>query len=64
MREINNTNDRELVNWWFITFDTLAQFASWQSVGGGTNMRGGGSTVVRIPRAEFTQLTANALAAL
>lgn len=61
VREINNTVDRELVNWWFITFDTLAQYASWVPQGGGMNMQGGGSTVVKIPRAEFTALTAAAL---
>lgn len=64
VREINNTDDRELVNWWFITFDTLAQFASWIPQGGGMNMQGGGSTVVKIPRAEFTALTRQALANL
>lgn len=64
VREINNTTDRQLVNWWFITFDTLAQYASWVSQGGGRNMQGGGSTVVKIPRAEFTALSAAALGAL
>ncbi|MFN0138641.1 MAG: hypothetical protein ACKVQW_00965 [Pyrinomonadaceae bacterium] len=64
VREINNTDERELVNWWFITFDTLAQYASWIPQGGGMNMQGGGSTVVKIPRAEFTGLTAAALEAL
>lgn len=48
VREINNTNDRELVEWWFITFDVLAQYASWVPRGGGRNMGGGGSTVVRL----------------
>jgi len=61
VREINNTVDRELVNWWFITFDTLAQYASWVSQGGGQNMQGGGSTVIKIPRAEFTVLSVAAL---
>lgn len=64
VREINNTTNRNLVNWWFITFDRLAQFASWVSVGGGRNMQGGGSTVVKIPKAEFSPLTANNLAIL
>ncbi len=57
VREIDNTVDRNLVNWWFITFDKLAQFASWVTVGGGKNMQGGGSTVVKIPRSEFLPLT-------
>ena len=64
VREINNTTDRQLVNWWFITFDTLAQYASWVSQGGGRNMQGGGSTVVKIPKAEFTALTSASLATL
>jgi hypothetical protein len=64
VREINNTQDRELVNWWFITFDTLAQYASWVPVSGGTNMQGGGSSVVKIPKAEFTRLNAANLAVL
>lgn len=64
VREINNTTARQLVNWWFITFDRLAQYASWVSVGGGRNMQGGGSTVVKIPRSEFYPLTAANLALL
>lgn len=64
VREINNTTDRQLVNWWFITFDVLAQYASWVSQGGGRNMQGGGSTVVKIPKAEFTALTVASLATL
>jgi hypothetical protein len=57
VREIDNTNDRNLVKWWFITFDRLAQFASWVFVGGGTNMSGGRSSVVRIPKDAFVELT-------
>ena len=64
VREINDTVNRQLVNWWFITFDKLAQYASWVPMGGGMNMQGGGSTVVKIPKSEFTQLTAATLALL
>jgi len=64
VREINDTVNRQLVNWWFITFDTLAQYASWVPLGGGKNMQGGGSTVVKIPKAEFTSLSAETLATL
>jgi len=64
VKEIDNTTDRNLVNWWFITFEHLALFASWVSRGGGTNMQGGGSTVVRIPINQFTALNANTLAEL
>lgn len=53
VREIDNVEKRNLLNWWYITFDTLAQFASWNAIGGGKNMLGGGSTVVKIPKAEF-----------
>jgi len=64
VREINNVEDRQLVNWWFITFDQLAQFASWNPVSGGKNMRGGGSTVIKIPKAEFQPLNVATLSAL
>lgn len=64
VREINDTVNRQLLNWWFITFDKLAQYASWVPMGGGTNMQGGGSTVVKIPKAEFTQLSAQTLGTL
>ena len=64
VREIDNEEDRNLIAWRFITFDHLAQFASWVSQGGGTNMRGGASSVVRIPKAEFSTLNAQTLAAL
>ena len=64
VREIDNTTDRNLVNWWFITFERLALFASWVSMGGGTNMQGGGSTVVKIPKNQFTILNSETLAVL
>lgn len=61
IREIDNERERNLVQWWFITFDQLAQFASWVPQAGGTAMGGGRSSVVRVPRAEFTPLTADFL---
>jgi len=64
VREIDNVQTRALVGWWFITFEQLARYASWTPKGGGTNMGGGGSTVVQIPKSEFTPLTAAALDAL
>jgi len=57
VREIDNIEDRNLVQWWYITYDTLASFASWVPGGGGPNMGGGRSTVVRIPKSEFLPLT-------
>ena len=64
VREINNTDERALVQWWFITFEHLARFASWVQRAGGTSMSGGASAVVRIPRAEFRPLNAENLRAL
>ena len=64
VREIDNIQERNLINWWFITFETLAQFASWIPQSGGLNMQGGGSTVVRIPKFEFKELNAANLALL
>jgi hypothetical protein len=64
VREIDNTTERNLVNWWYITFERLALFASWIPQGGGRNMQGGGSTVVKIPKNQFTELKAETLAEL
>ena len=57
VREIEDTQTRRLKQWWFIPFDRLAQYASWNQQGGGTNMRGGASTVVLIPKDRFTELS-------
>ena len=64
VREINNSEDRELVNWWFITFEQLAMFASWVPRAGGPGMGGGASSVVCIPKCEFRELSPANLAAL
>lgn len=64
VKEIDDPDDRNLVQWWFITFDTLAQYASWVPMAGGTNMQGGGSTVVKIPKAEFRPLVRDTIATL
>lgn len=61
VREIDNVESRELVDWLFITYDQLAQYASWIPQGGGTNMLGGRSSVVRIPKAEFKVLSDDAI---
>lgn len=57
VREIDTIETRNLVNWWFIKFDELSQFASWVPKAGGPGMGGGASTVVCIPKAEFQLLT-------
>lgn len=64
VREIDNTQDRNLVQWWFIKFDELAQFASWIPQAGGPSMGGGSSSVVRVPKCEFHPLNAQTLTAL
>lgn len=64
VREISDPESRELVNWRYITFDHLAQFASWVPASGGRNMLGGRSTVVKIPKVEFSVLDASALSTL
>jgi hypothetical protein len=56
--EINNITDRQLVNWWFITFDKKTLFSSLASLKGRNNMPGRIGTVLKIPKAEFTSLTA------
>ena len=64
VREIADPEARELVAWRYITFDRLAQFASWVQQQGGRGMTGGNSAVVKIPKCEFEVLEANALASL
>jgi hypothetical protein len=56
VKEIDNPEDRNLLAWWFITFETLAQYASWIPRGGGKGMGGGRSTVIMIPKHEFKEL--------
>jgi hypothetical protein len=58
VREIDTVEHRNLVSWWFITYEHLAQYASWIQQGGGTSMIGGQSSVVRVPKAEFRPLDA------
>lgn len=64
VREIGDVQSRELVKWWYITFEKLSRFASWISGGGGRNMLGGPSSVVKIPKAEFSELTYDNIARL
>lgn len=64
VREIDNPVDRNLVDWWIITFEQMAQFASWNPIGGGTNMRGGGSTTIKIPKSEFSPMNLETLGKL
>jgi hypothetical protein len=64
VREIADAEARELVAWRYITFDHLAQFASWVQQQGGRGMTGGNSAVVKIPKCEFKELDAAALASL
>lgn len=61
VREIDSAHSRNLLDWWFITFDRLADSASWVTGSGGKNMIGRSSTVIRIPKAAFSRLDANAL---
>lgn len=64
VREINNITDRELVNWLYITFETLAQYASWVPISGGMNMQGGGSSTIKVPKVEFKLLNQDNLSHL
>ena len=64
VREIDDVISRNLLNWWVIPFERLAQSASWIPRGGGRNMLGGASTVVPIPKAAFEPLDAASLASL
>jgi len=64
VREINNTQDRDLVNWWVIEFRDLARYVSWVPQAGGTSMGGTASTVLKIPVDAFRPLDYGFLSAL
>lgn len=64
VREIDDETSRKLVAWRFVTFEVLAQYASWVFGGGGPGMGGGRSAVVKIPKSRFSTLDATALAKL
>ncbi len=64
VRQIDDTQTRNLVRWWYVRFDVLAQYASWNFVGGGKNMGGGSSATVRIPLSVFRPLDRTAFETL
>ena len=64
VREIDDEDARDLVAWRYITFERLAQYASWQFRSGGRGMTGGRSATVRIPEDRFDLLNSTALASL
>lgn len=64
VREVDNTSARNFVRWLFIEFDQLARYASWVPRAGGQAMGGGTSSVVRVPRSAFRELTPGALATI
>lgn len=64
VREIENVTTRNLVNWWYVNFERLAQYAGWTPIGGGKNMAGGRSVVIKIPKSEFSPLDANSIRTL
>lgn len=60
VREISDQATRDFKQWLFTDFDQLAQQASWVPRAGGAGMKGSQSMVVRIPRAAFRVLDADA----
>lgn len=61
VREVDDTPERNFVRWLFVEFDELARYASWVPRAGGQAMGGGTSSVVRVPRSAFRELTPEAL---
>ena len=64
VRQIRDTAKRDLVAWRFIEFEEIAQYASWIFQGGGRNMQGGASAVIKIPADRFGTLDSDALRSL
>lgn len=64
VREIEDVESRKLICWRYITFEVLAQYAGWTPMSGGTNMLGGASHVIKIPKSRFSVLDTRALQSL
>lgn len=64
VREIDDEEERNLVAWRYITFERMAQFASWVFRAGGRGMTGGRSATVRIPAEQFEVLNSEVLRGL
>lgn len=64
VREIDSPVARNEIGWWFISFEELAQCASWNPRAGGRSMTGGASTVVMVPKRNFRQLNWQTLSRL
>jgi hypothetical protein len=64
VREIDHESTRNLVRWHFITFEQMAQYASWVFRPGGRGMTGGRSATIRIPIKQFKVLDTDNLSGL
>jgi len=64
VHQVSDVATRQHVAWHYITFDDLAQCGSWVPIAGGTNMGGGRSSTVCIPKSKFRLLDRDALSAL
>ncbi len=64
VREITDTVTRNLKEWKFIKFEDIAKYSSWIPQGGGKNMQGGSSSVIKIPADRFSPLDSRNLSAL
>lgn len=64
VREIDDEQTRNLIAWRYITFEKLAQYASWVFQSGGRGMTGGRSATVKIPASRFMVLDEGALRSL
>jgi len=64
VREIKSETDRSLVQWWVTNTTDIAKYASWVFSGGGPNMAGGASAVIKVPIHAFRPLDETLMAAL
>ncbi|MGC8618718.1 MAG: hypothetical protein ACP5UZ_08320, partial [Thermoplasmata archaeon] len=64
VREITDTDTRNLKEWKFIKFEDIAKYSSWVPQGGGKNMQGGSSSVIKIPADRFSPMDSRNLGVL
>ena len=56
VREVDDTENRNLKSWKVMTLAGIVSASSWNSVAGGTGMFGGGTSTASLPYSEFEDL--------
>lgn len=61
IREVDDGEDRRLLNWKYMTLSGIVMASSWNAIGGGTGMFGSTTSTAKLPYGEFSELTRESL---